>query len=79
MRPQGRQTELRYGDQRAVVVEVGGGVRLYDVAGAPVLDGYGTELLVDGAPSQPLIPDLALSVLAVRRRCRPNALPDGPG
>jgi aldose 1-epimerase len=56
MHPSGEQTEIRYGDQRVVVVEVGGGVRLYDVAGVPVLDGYDADLMVDGARGQPLIP-----------------------
>jgi aldose 1-epimerase len=56
MHPSGEQTEIRYGDQRVVVVEVGGGVRLYDVAGVPLLDGYDVDLMVDGARGQPLIP-----------------------
>jgi aldose 1-epimerase len=56
MHPSGEQTEIRHGEQRAVVVEVGGGVRLYDVAGVPVLDGYGADQMVDGARGQPLIP-----------------------
>jgi aldose 1-epimerase len=38
--PSGQQVELRHGEQRAVVVEVGGGLREYTVAGEPVLDGY---------------------------------------
>lgn len=38
--PSGMQVELRFGEQRAVVVEVGGGLREYTVAGRPVLDGY---------------------------------------
>lgn len=56
MHPPGEQTEIRYGEQRAVVVEVGGGVRLYEVAGVPVLDGYDVEQMVDGARGQPLLP-----------------------
>lgn len=56
MHPSGDQVEIRYGEQRAVVVEVGGGVRAYDVAGEAVLDGYDVEQMVDGARGQPLIP-----------------------
>lgn len=49
MNPSGQQTELRYSDQRAVVVEVGGGVRCYDIAGRRVLDGYGDDEMVTAA------------------------------
>lgn len=56
MHPSGEQIEIRYGDARAVVVEVGGGIRRYDVAGVPVLDGYDVEHMVDGARGQPLLP-----------------------
>ncbi len=52
----GRQVELRCGDARAVVVEQGGGVRAYDVAGVPVLDGYPADAMQTGARGQPLIP-----------------------
>lgn len=54
--PSGQQTEIRYGDQRAVVVEVGGGIRGYDVAGERVLDGYQVDEMVTAARGQPLIP-----------------------
>jgi aldose 1-epimerase len=37
--PSGEQVELAFGDQRAVVVEVGGGLRAYSTGGRPVLDG----------------------------------------
>ena len=40
MLPSGRQIELVAGDQRAVVVEVGGGLRTYSVGGAELVDGY---------------------------------------
>jgi aldose 1-epimerase len=56
MHPSGDQVEIRYGEQRAVVVEVGGGVRAYDVGGEAVLDGYDVDHMVDGARGQPLIP-----------------------
>ena len=41
----GEQTELAHGRQRAVVVEVGGGLRTYSVGGLEVLDGYGADEL----------------------------------
>jgi aldose 1-epimerase len=41
----GEQTELAHGRQRAVVVEVGGGLRTYSVGGLEVLDGYGEDEL----------------------------------
>jgi aldose 1-epimerase len=56
MHPSGRQVEIRHGEQRAVVVEVGGGVRCYDVAGTAVIDGYDADEMVTGARGQPLIP-----------------------
>jgi aldose 1-epimerase len=54
--PSGRQTHLRFAQQEAVVVEVGGGLRTYDVAGRPVLDGYAEDEMVSAARGQPLIP-----------------------
>ena len=54
--PSGRQVELRHGDQRAVVVEVGGGLREYVVAGEPVVDGYPVDRMADGGRGMPLIP-----------------------
>lgn len=58
MRPaaSGEQFELRRGNQRAVVVEVGGGLREYEVAGDAVLDGYVAGSHADGARGQPLAP-----------------------
>lgn len=56
MHPSGQQVEIRSGGQRAVVVEVGGGVRTYDVDGVPVLDGYDVDTMVTGARGQPLVP-----------------------
>lgn len=38
--PSGEQVSIAFGDQRAVAVEVGGGLRSYEVAGEAVLDGY---------------------------------------
>ena len=42
--PSGEQVVLRHGDQEAVVVEVGGGLRTYDVAGVAIVDGYAAGL-----------------------------------
>jgi aldose 1-epimerase len=36
----GEQYEIRFEDQRAVVVEVGGGLRAYAVGDREILDGY---------------------------------------
>jgi aldose 1-epimerase len=54
--PSGEQFELVHGEHRATVVEVGGGVREYSVAGRPVLDPYPREAICDGAHGAPLIP-----------------------
>jgi aldose 1-epimerase len=52
----GEQIEIAYGDQRVVVVEVGGGLRTYSVAGREVLDGYGADELCPSGRGQVLIP-----------------------
>lgn len=54
--PSGMQVELEHGDQRAVVVEVGGGLREYAVGGRPVLDGYGAGEMCGSGRGQTLIP-----------------------
>jgi aldose 1-epimerase len=54
--PSGRQFELSRDEQRAVVVEVGGGIREYSVAGRAVLEPYPLEQMCDGAHGAPLIP-----------------------
>ena len=54
--PSGQQVELRAGAQRAVVVEVGGGLREYEVDGQPVLDGYPVDAMVRGGRGAPLLP-----------------------
>jgi aldose 1-epimerase len=54
--PSGEQFEIAHGDQRATVVEVGGGIREYGVAGRDVLDPYPLEAMCDGAHGAPLIP-----------------------
>jgi aldose 1-epimerase len=54
--PSGEQFEIVSGEQRAVIVEVGGGVREYSVAGRPVLQAYPVGEICDGAHGTPLIP-----------------------
>jgi len=54
--PAGEQFELRHGDQRAVVVEVGAGLRRYQVGGRDVIDGYARGEHADGGRGQVLIP-----------------------
>jgi aldose 1-epimerase len=54
--PSGEQYEITDGEQRATIVEVGGGVREYVVAGRPVLDPYPLDAMADGAHGAPLIP-----------------------
>ncbi len=54
--PSGQQVELRHGVQRAVVVEVGGGLRVYDWGEQSVLDGYAATEMVTAVRGQPLIP-----------------------
>ena len=54
--PSGTQIELCSGDQRATLVEVGGGIRTYEVGGRPVLDGYGVEETRTAGRGQPLLP-----------------------
>jgi aldose 1-epimerase len=54
--PSGEQLEISYRDQRATVVEVGGGVREYRVGDRPVLDPYPVDGMCDGAHGAPLIP-----------------------
>jgi aldose 1-epimerase len=54
--PSGTQWEIRHGQQRAVIVEVGGGLREYTDGSAAVLDGYPAERMADGGRGQPLLP-----------------------
>jgi aldose 1-epimerase len=54
--PSGEQFEISFGDQRATIVEVGGGVRQYAVGGRPVLDPYPVDAMCDGAHGTPLVP-----------------------
>jgi aldose 1-epimerase len=54
--PSGEQIEIELGDQRATVVEVGGGLRSYEAAGHAVLDGYARDELCPSGRGQVLIP-----------------------
>jgi len=54
--PSGRQIEIVHGEQRAMVVEVGGGLRTYRIGGREVLDGYGRRERCTAARGQSLIP-----------------------
>ncbi|MEV4757237.1 aldose 1-epimerase family protein [Micromonospora sp. NPDC049559] len=55
-RPSGTQWTIASGGQEAVVVEVGGGLRSYQVDGVPYLDGYGEDELCVGSAGQVLAP-----------------------
>jgi aldose 1-epimerase len=52
----GDQHELAFEDQRATVVEVGGGLRTYSVAGREVLDGYAVDDMCRSGRGQVLAP-----------------------
>jgi aldose 1-epimerase len=54
--PSGQQIELALGDQDAVVVEVGGGLRTYSAAGRDLLDGYGAHEMSSSGRGQVLLP-----------------------
>jgi aldose 1-epimerase len=54
--PSGRQFELTCGEQRAVVVEVGGGLRAYSVGARDLLDRYELDEMCTAGRGQVLIP-----------------------
>ena len=56
MLPSGEQIEIESGDQRAVLVEVGGGLRAYEAGGRAVLDGYASEKRCTSGRGQVLTP-----------------------
>jgi aldose 1-epimerase len=56
VQPSGQQVELASGAQRAVVTEVGAGLRTYTVEGIDVLDGYAEHEMSSGGRGQLLIP-----------------------
>lgn len=54
--PSGRQYELVHGNQRAVVVEMGAGLRAYRAGGRDIVDGYRRDEACEGGRGQLLIP-----------------------
>jgi aldose 1-epimerase len=54
--PSGAQIEITHGDQRAVVVEVGGGLRAYSSGGRELLDAYPADGRISSGRGQVLIP-----------------------
>lgn len=54
--PSGEQIHLRHGGQHAVIVEVSGGVRSFDVDGRRLIDGYGEHKMCSGGRGQLLVP-----------------------
>jgi len=54
--PSGDQIAIELGDRRAVVVEVGGGLRTFSAGGLELLDGYGEDELCTSARGQVLAP-----------------------
>jgi aldose 1-epimerase len=54
--PSGEQITIAAGDQQAVIVEVGGGLRSYAVAGRELVDGYGADQMSASGRGQVLIP-----------------------
>jgi aldose 1-epimerase len=54
--PSGTQWTITSGDHEAVIVEVGGGLRSYQVAGLDVLDGYAAGEIAPASSGQVLVP-----------------------
>jgi len=54
--PSGEQFEIGTGGQRATIVEVGGGLREYEVEGRAVLEPHPVDRIRDGAHGAPLVP-----------------------
>jgi aldose 1-epimerase len=54
--PSGQQFVLTFGDQRAIVTEVGAGLRKYAVAGRDVVDGFAKDEMCSIARGQLLLP-----------------------
>jgi aldose 1-epimerase len=52
----GEQIEITAGDQHAVVVEFGGGLRSYSAGGRELVDGYNANEMNSFRPGQALIP-----------------------
>lgn len=56
MAPSGAQIEIAAGDQQAVVVEIGGGLRAYSAGGLELVDGYRADQMSSSGRGQVLIP-----------------------
>jgi aldose 1-epimerase len=54
--PSGEQIAIELGDQRAVAVGVGAGLRAYTVGGRNAVDGYGVDKMATAGRGQVLIP-----------------------
>jgi aldose 1-epimerase len=54
--PSGEQVELSFGEQRVVVVGLGGGLRVYSVGDREILDGYGADEMCSSGRGQLLVP-----------------------
>jgi aldose 1-epimerase len=54
--PSGEQITIEHGDQQAVVVGVGAGLRVYSVGGRDVVYGYGDDEMATAGRGQVLIP-----------------------
>jgi len=54
--PSGEQFDIALGEQRATIVEVGGGIRAYTVGNRSVLHPYAVDAMCDGAHGAPLVP-----------------------
>src|SRR5206468_3530132 len=54
--PSGRQYVISHGTRRAVITEVGGGLRTYTVDGEDVIDGYAEDEMCSVARGAPLLP-----------------------
>jgi hypothetical protein len=54
--PTGEHFEISFRDQRATVVEVGGGLRSYSAGGRELLDGFGADEPIASGRGQVLIP-----------------------
>jgi len=55
-RPSGEQVEIAHHDHRAIIVEVGGGLRSYQLGERPIVDGYEANEMCSDARGQTLIP-----------------------
>jgi aldose 1-epimerase len=54
--PSGQQHVISHGPHRAVITEVGGGLRTYSVDGIDVIDGYAEDEMCSVARGAPLLP-----------------------